>query len=347
MENKTSSEVLSRTEINQLSRAGRAIVIFEGEVYDATDFKGTHPGGPKFIDDYVGKDMTEVFYEEEHTKIALRMLKDMKIGTLETFTSDQMSQDTVTSHSRMGEIEGEEWRMKVDPKLGTVWQVFSNLNHEEYNNFINDPKHLTRPDDEHRMFATSWIEFFSRTPWYHVALFWTPIASYKLYEGSFELTPLEFILTCIFAIICWTFAEYALHRFVFHMEVYMPDNAYFRATHYIFHGIHHAFPMDPDRLVFPIIMAYFIWNVFHVIWINTLPGIMVNTFTGAFIFSYMGYDLGHYYFHHSQPLKITEYRKKYHMYHHYKDPDNGYGITTSFWDKIFGTELVMNKKKEN
>ena len=35
------------------------------------------------------------------------------------------------------------------------------------------------------------------------------------------------------------------------------------------------------------------------------------------------------------------------MYHHYKDPDNGYGITNSFWDKVFGTELDMTKKQPN
>ncbi|CAI2374335.1 unnamed protein product [Moneuplotes crassus] len=346
MENKTSSEVLSRTEINQLSRAGRAIVIFEGEVYDATDFKGTHPGGPKFIDDYVGKDMTEVFYEEEHTKIALRMLKDMKIGTLEFSNSDQVSQDTVTSHSRMEEIEGEEWRKKVNPKLGTVWQVFTNLDHEEYNSFINDPKHLTRPGDEHIMFANPVLEFFSRTPWYHVALFWTPIALYKLYQGSFELSLLEYLMTILFAIVSWTFAEYALHRFIFHMEVWMPDNAYLRTLHYIFHGIHHSFPMDPDRLVFPVTLGFIAWQIFHFAWVHIFPACMINTYAGGFLMSYMLYDLGHYYFHHSQPLKIVEYRKKYHMYHHYKDPDNGYGISTSFWDQIFGTELNMAKKQK-
>lgn len=118
-------KTFTKSDIDHLTQEeGRAILIFEGDVYDATDFKGTHPGGPQFIDEYVGKDMTEVFYEEEHTKIALRMLNDIKIGTFETSTSDQASQDTATSHSRMDEIEGEEWRKKVDPKKGTVWQVY-------------------------------------------------------------------------------------------------------------------------------------------------------------------------------------------------------------------------------
>jgi 4-hydroxysphinganine ceramide fatty acyl 2-hydroxylase len=346
MDKATPAKVYTKEDIDLLvEKKGRAIVIFEGDVYDATEFKATHPGGPKFIDDYVGKDITEQFYDEEHTKIALRLLNDLKIGTISPDADEQVSQQTVTDHSRMKEIEGEEWRKKVDPKKGTVYQVFKNLNHEEYDKFINDPKHLTRPDDEHRMFLWECFEIFSRTPWYHVALFWTPIVIIKLIQGCMQQTPMEVVLYLIFGLICWTFAEYSLHRFVFHMEVYMPDNKYLRTLHYMFHGVHHAFPMDGDRLVFPLIMANIFWFFFHKLWIATLPYNAVNTFTAGFIGSYMLYDLGHYYLHHSQPLKVVEFRKKYHMYHHYKDPDNGYGITTSFWDKIFGTELNMSKKQ--
>lgn len=129
------------------------------------------------------------------------------------------------------------------------------------------------------------------------------------------------------------------------MELYMPDMAIFRATHFLFHGIHHAFPMDKHRLVFPVVPALGIWYAFDSVWTLFIPTSMYCTFNGAIIISYLFYDLEHYYLHHSQPMKIAEYRKKYHMYHHYKDPDNGYGITNSFWDKIFGTELDMTKKQ--
>ena len=32
--------------------------------------------------------------------------------------------------------------------------------------------------------------------------------------------------------------------------------------------------------------------------------------------------------------------KKYHLRHHYEDYENGYGITSRFWDEVFGTALV-------
>ena len=70
----------------------------------------------------------------------------------------------------------------------------------------------------------------------------------------------------------------------------------------------------------------------------------MDVIMGGVVFAYMLYDMGHYYLHHAQPLKQAEYRKKYHMYHHYKDPINGFGITTSFWDIVFGTEIDLTKK---
>ena len=34
--------------------------------------------------------------------------------------------------------------------------------------------------------------------------------------------------------------------------------------------------------------------------------------------------------------------KTYHMKHHYGgQPHVGFGITTKFWDKVFGTELIL------
>lgn len=170
---------------------------------------------------------------------------------------------------------------------------------------------------------------------------------YKLFKSYYEFSIPEMILYFIIGMFHWTFLEYSLHRFVFHMENVIPDNKYWITLHFIFHGVHHAFPMDKDRLVFPIVLGVPMYYIIY--WVFTLfyPIRLINTMSAGVIFAYMCYDMGHYYLHHSQPLKIVEYRKKYHMYHHYKDPDNGYGITTSFWDKIFGTELDMTKKQLN
>lgn len=31
--------------------------------------------------------------------------------------------------------------------------------------------------------------------------------------------------------------------------------------------------------------------------------------------------------------------KKYHLQHHFADYNNGFGVSSRFWDKVFGTEL--------
>lgn len=63
------------------------------------------------------------------------------------------------------------------------------------------------------------------------------------------------------------------------------------------------------------------------------------------ILSYVGYDLTHYFVHFANPPLWFKGLKKYHLAHHFLDYELGFGITSAFWDKVFGTELVMSAKK--
>lgn len=343
---KSKEQVYTQAQIDELvQKKGRSIVVFESQVYDWTEFKQTHPGGPKLIDDLVGKDITEEFYDAEHSKIALRLLSQLKIGRISENIDDNHTNISVVNNERMKEIEGEEWRKLIDPTKGTIYQVFTKMDLKSYMHFVNDPKHMTKPGEKMRMFDNNILEFFSCTPWYHVGIFWFPIVCYKIWESTYDgMSPAMMLFTFILGMFTWTFTEYALHRFVFHMELYIPDNRFCITLHYILHGVHHAFPMDEDRLVFPIAMAIPMYKIVFFILCLVYPSHMCNLAMAGLVFMYLGYDMGHYYLHHSDPHKFVEYRKKYHMYHHYKDPDNGYGITTSFWDKVFGTELDLDKK---
>jgi 4-hydroxysphinganine ceramide fatty acyl 2-hydroxylase len=92
------------------------------------------------------------------------------------------------------------------------------------------------------------------------------------------------------------------------------------------------------RLVFPpvltTILATTIWKLLHqLMTYEHLTGF----FSGA-MFGYICYDMMHYYLHHAVPF--SEYfkgLKSYHVDHHYKDVHSGYGITSKFWDYVFGT----------
>lgn len=52
-------------------------------------------------------------------------------------------------------------------------------------------------------------------------------------------------LSCFFlGNFIWTILEYAMHRFLFHLDDLVPDYPVFLTLHFLLHGIHHYMPMD-------------------------------------------------------------------------------------------------------
>lgn len=157
-----------------------------------------------------------------------------------------------------------------------------------------------------------------------------------------------FIFALVFAIglLYWTLFEYLLHRFLFHSEPYLPDNSYWITFHFLSHGIHHAYPMDSLRLVFPIALSVILSLIFKGgLYNHTMPTLVADAFFAGKLLGYMWYDLFHYYAHHSRPhIKYFSFMKSYHMNHHYKDPNKGFGVSNHFWDIVFGTLLPISYK---
>jgi dihydroceramide fatty acyl 2-hydroxylase len=59
---------------------------------------------------------------------------------------------------------------------------------------------------------------------------------------------------------------------------------------------------------------------------------------GGGLLGYVIYDVTHYYLHHGQPSKDSlRHLKKYHLNHHFRIQNKGFGITSSVWDRVFGT----------
>jgi 4-hydroxysphinganine ceramide fatty acyl 2-hydroxylase len=44
--------------------------------------------------------------------------------------------------------------------------------------------------------------------------------------------------------VIWTILEYGMHRFLFHVDEWLPDRPFFLMLHFLLHGIHHYLPMD-------------------------------------------------------------------------------------------------------
>lgn len=185
--------------------------------------------------------------------------------------------------------------------------------------------------------------YLAKTPWYMAPIGQIPNIAYWLFCNEVSLIP--FILSFIWGLVAWSLMEYLLHRWVFHAEDhwYLPDNKYSRVFHFLMHGIHHCFPMDKYRLVFPPVNSYILFfTAFKPLYeflfpALYLPGILIGTISG-----YIVYDVGHYMIHHSTPRKgYWRDLKIYHLQHHYKDGKAGFGVSSKFWDIVFRTELKL------
>jgi sterol desaturase/sphingolipid hydroxylase (fatty acid hydroxylase superfamily) len=100
---------------------------------------------------------------------------------------------------------------------------------------------------------------------------------------------ITFISLFIFALFFWTFAEYILHRFLFH---WITENKYVKRFHFIVHGSHHLYPRDKERILMPpvpgLIMASILFGIFYVVF--SLLGLAV-LYLGVFFRVFSGLPL--------------------------------------------------------
>jgi 4-hydroxysphinganine ceramide fatty acyl 2-hydroxylase len=147
----------------------------------------------------------------------------------------------------------------------------ANFTFEEYVTFINEPKHFTNPVRDILLFHNWFLEAVSQGPMWHVPFVYSFLALYcvyNMYYVNYFTNPIGIFLVMFIGALTWTLTEYVLHRFLFHGEdywmLYMPQSKYLYFLHFITHGIHHAFPQDRYRIVFPPIpgIVLFLYPIF-------------------------------------------------------------------------------------
>ena len=189
-----------------------------------------------------------------------------------------------------------------------------------------------------RMFKSNFLEPLSKVH-YSVPLFiFLPVIGYfswsALFPGNMSL--LSFAAYYLGGLFIWSLTEYLMHRFVFH---FTPKGKLMERIHFIFHGVHHDYPNDAMRLVMPPSVSiplatgfYFLFSLFF----TELP---LAAFFSGFITGYLFYDMTHYALHHANfKNEFWKKLKKHHMVHHYSDSKKGFGVSSNFWDKIFGSD---------
>ncbi|KAG1143593.1 hypothetical protein G6F37_006676 [Rhizopus arrhizus] len=337
------SKVFTLKEIEAHNSLKSLWVIFNGRVYDITEFVKDHPGGDDLLLQYAGQDITEVMYDKdyhEHSEASYEILQDYMIGKIEesNMQSRQFKGQRASLHrKRIGllekEIEYKTFKNQdfypslTDPQVDVKTHQFLDLNkplvpqmltkqftRAHYLEQVHKPRYLNRPAD---FFGHPILEPFSKTYWWIVPLVWLPYVAYNLMR-SIESSQGNALVTAK-----------------------MPESQYMFLLHFVFHGFHHYLPMDRLRLVVPpalfVVLAYPWVTLAHTIF----PPFVAYGIVGGGIFGYICYDMTHYYVHHAKviPFHFTE-MKKYHLAHHYKDFEAGYGITSKLWDYVFNTVLT-------
>jgi sterol desaturase/sphingolipid hydroxylase (fatty acid hydroxylase superfamily) len=195
-----------------------------------------------------------------------------------------------------------------------------------------------------RLFKSDFLEFFTHIHPAVVPVIWLPVAAYFLSRPivTQALGAGQIIVALILGAIVWSFTEYTMHRFVFHFEPKNPHPWVERAI-FLFHGVHHVQPQCKTRLVMPPIVsiptAFVFYGLFTLVVgrLFNAPQWIAPLFAG-FIVGYVCYDMIHYATHHF-PMRwgVLKALKRYHMLHHYKTPQERFGVSSPTWDAVFGT----------
>ncbi|HFA49722.1 MAG TPA: fatty acid hydroxylase [Bacteroidetes bacterium] len=198
--------------------------------------------------------------------------------------------------------------------------------------------YVSNKDESVRMFKYGWMEIFSKVHFSVPLILYLPVIGYFLYAAIIDPALRGWEVGALFAggILAWTLVEYFLHRYVFHFH---PTSEMGKRLLFVMHGVHHDYPNDSRRLVMPPSVSIPLAFVFYFGYTALMGASMTAPFFAGFVMGYLCYDMLHYSVHHANiKSKWFMKLKAHHLKHHFKDPDLGFGVSSTLWDKIIGTD---------
>lgn len=142
----------------------------------------------------------------------------------------------------------------------------------------------------------------------------------------------------------WSFVEYLVHRFLFHRE--FPPTPRGRVTAFLSHGYHHAYPLDPTRLVLPPLVSLPLAVAVFVVAHFVLGGGAFDAACGGFVAGYVAYDSLHYVVHHTRrKTGVMGWLRRYHLLHHHDAAPARYGVSSPLWDLVLGTFRAASSRR--
>jgi len=127
-------------------------------------------------------------------------------------------------------------------------------------------------------------------------------------------------------VFCWTFIEYFIHRFMMHGK---EKKEYHKSLHFNHHVTGTIFTSQVKRILYSfgaIILTAL--SIFFSSYLFLIAGIA----TGLSLYSYM-----HVWLHKPWASKWIGGLQKFHMQHHFGQTEKCFGVTNTWWDRIFNT----------
>ncbi len=210
---------------------------------------------------------------------------------------------------------------------------------------------MSESKSKHKLFisGTESITIFSNkllesiTTTHHIVpfLIFIPVVLYFIYQTvvcciNGQIDNYWYLTILIIGgVLFWTIIEYTGHRYFFHSN---PKSDFGKKMLYLIHGAHHDYPNDPKRLVVPPIVSVTGGILLYLLSLNLFGSFYSSPFFAMLVLSYLVYDWFHYASHHMTiKNKYIRMLIKHHLLHHYRDPQNGFGFTTTLWDRIMNS----------
>lgn len=346
------------------------VSVYHRKIYNVTDFLDEHPGGAEYILEHAGRDITDILKDKdvhEHSESAYEILDDnYLVGYLatpeeeaklltnrkhqvEVHLTGQNDQE-FDSTTFVPELPAEEklsiatdysrdYRKHkfLDLNKALLPQVmFGNFSKDFYLDQVHRPRHYGKGSAP--LFG-NFLEPVSKTPWWAIPIIWLPVVTFHFYVGLTNMNKVFSTFLFCLGVFVWTLIEYCMHRFLFHLDEWLPDNNAALTLHFLLHGVHHYLPMDRYRLVMPPTLGIVLMAPIYKTVFGLLPTYWAYSGFAGGLFGYVCYDLTHYFLHHAKLPSYMRKLKKYHLEHHYKNYQLGFGVTSWFWDNVFGTYL--------
>jgi sterol desaturase/sphingolipid hydroxylase (fatty acid hydroxylase superfamily) len=197
-----------------------------------------------------------------------------------------------------------------------------------------------------QLFTNPALEFLTKT---HPLVIWgiyLPVIIGFPYYAAFRLDFNILTIAGLFLVgmFFWSFFEYIMHRWVFHM---IAESERAKRIVYVLHGNHHHYPRDKERLFMPPVPSMIIASIIFFL-MNIVMGDNAFSFFPGFILGYLMYGSMHYAIHAwNPPFRWMKGLWRNHHLHHYKDEHKGFGVSSTIWDHVFGTMFDLKKEKDD